>query len=174
MSATLATVASLTFTLAFLVGLRARAAYALLNARIGKDLSWSVALFTSFGAITVFCKIAMVSPWPSVYAAVAFEALAFYAIGKATCAAAGCCGSQRQLPANLSLPIWELIATETILVTAACALWYGATSAIAVMTIGHLATRAASRFLRTGTERALLAPDIGALTIASVALFVLR
>ncbi len=160
---------SVVFSLAFLAGLRIRAAVAHARNLAGKELSWSAGLLSGFFALIVVGAVTRTSPWPVVYCAAGFETLVGYAIGKATCAAAGCCNASPPLPYNVNLPTAELIATLLLLAVAAAALAFSPVDALYVMVFGHLLTRCASRYLRTARLGSLLAPDIAALTVASAA-----
>jgi hypothetical protein len=136
----------------------------------GKELSWSSGLLCGFGALIVLGVATRSSAWPLVFCAAGFETLVGYAVGKATCFVAGCCNAIPKVGIRVSLPAVEVGVTLLLLVLAAAmAFAFGAMAAIFVMALGHLLTRCASRYFRTGRLRSLLAPDIAVLTIASAA-----
>jgi len=152
---------SVVFSLAFLVGLRIRAAAAHLRNATGKELSWSSGLLCGFLAMAAVGVLTRSSPWPLAYCVGGFETLVGYALGKATCMAAGCCNARRPLPNG---------ATLLLLAVAAAVATFDTVQALYVIVVGHLLTRCASRYLRTARLGSLLAPDIAALTLASAAI----
>jgi len=165
---------SVVFSLSFLIGLRARAAGAHLRGTQGKEMSWSAALLTSFGAVSILGAATGVAPFPVVYCAVGFETLFGYAIGKATCMAAGCCRAKTSTQGKFGLPVVELTATIVVIGLAAVAAHYSLTGSLAIMIAGHLITRCASRYLRTNQPGSLIAPDLAALAAALVLVAVVQ
>ena len=165
-SCVLAWAESVCFSLAFLVGLRLRAALGIARNDPGKDLSWGNALVASVGVTIAFEFLARPAYPKLIFYLFGIELLVFYLVGKLTCEAAGCCRSKIALPVLMSLPRIEIVLT-CLSLTAGVAFLSGSTGAsLLALTVGHLLTRAISRIARSHSLRSLAAVDICVLSLA--------
>jgi hypothetical protein len=154
------------FAGSFVVGLRLRAAISHARGIPDKDLSWSAALLVAMGAVTLLAVIERPLRVEA-FCIFSFQVLVGYVVGKATCAASGCCRAAPSFVRTVNLPMLEIAATATTIAAGAAILRSSAQAALLAMTVGHLVTRCASRYLRTARWNALLAPDIGSLIMTA-------
>lgn len=157
------------FAIAFLLGLRVRAALGVLGIGDGKEMSWGPAFATAFLLVTTFIIVLHVRPIALTYLTLLVEILGFYIIGKATCFLSGCCTAARRVLPNFPLPIIEIALTAGGLLLAASLQGFGVTAMLVALLFVHLVTRLLTRLLRAQRMSSLWSVEI----VALVALLVI-
>lgn len=161
---------ALGWTIWFQLGLRGQALLGYAKGRAAKELSWSWALVTSFAVAFVLIVAFRAQQWRFIMFVLAWQAGAFYCIGKLTCALAGCCNADpRAHIVRPPLAIWEVVATAAALgasLSLAVAASYGA--ALELLAITHAAIRFGSRFGRTLVLRRAFAVDTVGLVLVAL------
>jgi hypothetical protein len=161
---------ALAWAISFQLGLRGQALLGYAKRRAAKELSWSWALAASF-AVTLALLMTFRTPqWRFILFVLAWEACVFYCVGKLTCALTGCCNAHPYTHITRPpLPIWEIAATITALVTSVPVVLAGSCgAALELLAIAHAVIRFGSRYGRTLVLRRAVAVDTVGLALIAV------